>query len=130
MTKGIVLDKCKDVSIKDNTFENLDVAIEATDTTGLYLSGNKIISKDSGVNQLLKKVFNSSLSLLKKKELANNIIEVIILGQKKQLTKDKQESTLGKVGKFLGKQAMGLLRELLIQATAGKILIVLEKLLK
>lgn len=121
--KGIIIKGGKDIFIHDNIFENLDVAIEAKNVTRLSLKGNKIVSEDRRVDRLIKHVLASKLSSSQKEILIKEILETIILGQKRKLSDDKKKAVFKKIGHILGRGAMELTKELLVEIMTGKILL-------
>ena len=123
MTKGIVLDKCSDVLIDSCSFENLDIAIEAKKSRNIRLTRNKIKHVDPRVNQLLRKINESSLSLPTKKELNKDIIRAVILGQERRLDAKEERNILVKIRSILGKGAWELTKAIIADVLAGKILI-------
>lgn len=121
--KGIVIKNSKDVVIRDNVFKNLDVAIEAENVTGLWLRGNRIVSKDERIDRLIRAVLGSKLSSSQKETLIKEVLGAIILSQKRELPDDGRKAFLKKISNILGRGAMELAKELLAEIVAGKILL-------
>jgi hypothetical protein len=121
--KGIVLDNCSDILIDSNTFEDLDIAIEAKGGKNIHLTRNKIKYSDSRIRQLLGAVDRLNLPDSTKRELSSDIVCAILLGQKGRLDAGKKENLLGKIRGSLGNAAWELAKAVIADVIAGKILI-------
>jgi hypothetical protein len=124
--KGIVIKGGKNIFVHDNVFENLDVAIEAENVTGLWLRGNKIVLKDGRIDKLIKEILGSKISSPQKEILIRELIEAIVLGQRKELSDNRKKAFLEKMGHILGRGAMELVRELLVEIATNKILLITQ----
>jgi len=122
MTKGIVLNNCSDILIDSNTFENLDIAVEAKGSRKIRLTRNKIRYVDPRINQLLREIDKSTLPISTKRDLGEHIIHTVFLGQKRKLSERERQGLLLKIKNILGRGSWELGKAIIADLVAGRIL--------
>jgi hypothetical protein len=129
VTKGIVIRGGRDIRIENCTFENLDTAIEAEGVVDLKLKGNKVVENRVRVKPYpkLAEVFYriSKLDIPEdtKKDLNKTILEAAMAAQERKLPKVKEREVLRKVTGALGRGAWEVVKAILAEAVAGKVVV-------